>query len=121
MNIMGEAAILFGVCLFSEGISAVLPFPFPGSVIGMVVLLALLLCGAVKEVHIRRVSQFLVGNMPFFFIPACIGILNYLDVLSACFLPLLLAAGLTIPLVYLVTAWVIQLLMRWGEGAQRRD
>ena len=32
MNIMVELALIFGVCLAGEGISAVLPFAFPASV-----------------------------------------------------------------------------------------
>ena len=42
MNIMVELALIFGVCLAGEGISAVLPFAFPASVIAMLLLGALL-------------------------------------------------------------------------------
>lgn len=109
---MGELAIIFGLCLAAEGISALLPVPFPASVISMVLLLVLLLAGVVKERHIGRTCSFFVNNMAFFFIPPCVGILEYLDVLSACLVPFLLIAVFTTPLVYLVTAWVIQLLMK---------
>ena len=47
MNIMAELAIIFGICLVSEGISALLPIALPASVISMLVLLALLLAGIV--------------------------------------------------------------------------
>ena len=117
MNIMGELAIIFGVCLASEGISALLPVPFPASVISMVLLLLLLLAGAVRKEHIGRASRFFVGNMACFFIPPCVGIIEYFDVLSACLVPFLLISVLTTPLVYLTTAWVIQLLMRWRKEA----
>ena len=40
MNIMAELAIIFGICLVSEGISALLPIALPASVISMLVLLA---------------------------------------------------------------------------------
>ena len=51
---MGEIAIIFGICLASEGISALLPIPFPASVLSMLILLALLLSGVVaKEVQKR--------------------------------------------------------------------
>lgn len=66
---MAEIAIVFGVCLVSEGIAALLPFTFPASVISMILLLALLLSGIIKERHIDRVCRFFVGNMAFFFIP----------------------------------------------------
>lgn len=109
---MGELAIIFGLCLAAEGIAALLPFPFPASVISMVLLLILLLAGVVKERHIGQACNFFVNHMAFFFLPPCVGILEYFDVLSSCLVPFLLIAVLTTPLVYLVTAWVIQLLMK---------
>ncbi len=115
MNIMGEIAVIFGVCLLSEGISALLPIPFPASVISMLVLLALLLSGVVKDRHIRRVCGFFTGSMAFFFIPSCVGILEHVDTLSSCLLPFLLVCIITTPLVYLVTAWVVQLMMGYRK------
>lgn len=111
MSIMAEIAIVFGVCLVSEGIAALLPFTFPASVISMILLLALLLSGIIKERHIDRVCRFFVSNMAFFFIPPCVGIIEHAGTLAACLLPFLIISILTTPLIYLVTAWVIQLMM----------
>ena len=47
MNIMAEIAIIFGICLISEGIAALLPIALPASVISLLLLLALLLSGLV--------------------------------------------------------------------------
>ena len=115
MNIMGEIAVVFGVCLISEGISFLLPFPFPAGVISLVLLLLLLFSGVVKERHIGRVSGFLVDNMAFFFVPPCVAIMELLPYL----LPFLFIAVVTTPLVYLVTAWTIQLLIRRKGGKGR--
>ena len=76
MNIMAELAIIFGICLVSEGISALLPIALPASVISMLVLLALLMAGIVKPRHIDRVCRFLVANMAFFFVAPCAGIIE---------------------------------------------
>ena len=65
----GELAVLFGLCLLCEGLTALLPFPLPGSVLSLLLLLVLLLTGVLKERHIGRVSAFFTGNMAFFFIP----------------------------------------------------
>ncbi len=120
MNIMGELAIIFGVCLAAEVIAAALPFAFPASVISMLLLLALLLCGGVKERHIGRASGFFVDNMAFFFIPPCVGILDYAGALAACLVPFLIISILTTPLVYLVTAWVIQGMMALRRRKEAR-
>ena len=122
MNIMAEVAIIFGICLMSEGIAAILPFVFPSSVISMLLLLALLFSGVVKQRHIDRVSRFFLDNMAFFFLPVCVGALEYLPILLECLLPFLFIVFLTTPLVYGVTAWVIQLMMRRRrKGGARHD
>ena len=120
-KIKGEIAIIFGICLVSEGISALLPIPFPASVISLLLLLALLRAGGVKDRHIRRTCGFFTGNMAFFFIPPCVGILDHWSTLSSVLLPFLLISILTTPLVYLVTAWVIQLAMRAQKGRAGHD
>src|SRR5699024_6508505 len=81
LNIMGEIAIIFGICLVSEGISSLLPIPFPASVLSMLILLALLLSGVVQDRHIRRTCGFFTSNMAFFFIPPCVGILEHMSTL----------------------------------------
>ena len=108
---MGELAIVFGVCLVCEGVVSLLPFAFPASVLSMLVLLGLLLSGILKERHIGRVCTFFVGNMAFFFLPSCVGLLEHWGTLSAVLIPFFIVSALTTPLVYAVTAWTIQLLM----------
>lgn len=112
MSVIGEAAIVFGVCLVCEGIAALLPFTFPGSVLSMLVLLLLLLSGVVKTRHIGRICAFFVSNMAFFFLPSCVGLMEHWGALSAVLLPFFAIAVLTTPLVYAVTGWTVQLLMR---------
>ena len=113
---MAELAIIFGVCLLAEGIAAILPVAFPASVISLILLLLLLLSGVIKDRHIGRVSRFFVGNMAFFFVPPCVGILEHTGTLAACLVPFLVIAILTTPLVYCTTAWTIQLML----AARRR-
>ncbi|MEA4934846.1 MAG: CidA/LrgA family protein [Lawsonibacter sp.] len=116
---MAELAIVFGICLVSEGIVAFLPFSFPASVISMLLLLALLMSGLIKQRHIDRVCHFFVGNMAFFFIAPCVGLIEHVDTLLSALVPFLIVCVFTTPLVYFVTAWVIQLMMatRRGKGA----
>ena len=120
MNVMLELALILVICLVGEWIAGLLPFAFPASVISMVLLMVLLMTGVVKERQIRTVSHFFVVNMGLFFVPALVGTLAYTDVLSAQLIPFLVVTFLTTPVVYLVTAWSVQLLMkalRKKEGA----
>ena len=70
MDLILEFCIVFLICMAGEWIAAFLPFTLPASVISLLLLLILLLCGGVKERTIQGTSQFLIGNMGLFFIPA---------------------------------------------------
>ena len=115
MNIMGELALIFGICLVGEGVAALLPVAFPASVISMVLLMVLLLTGVVKDRHIQTashfLSHFLVANMAFFFLPSFVGLLEHIELLKSQLVPLLLIIVLTTPVVYLITGWTVRLLM----------
>ena len=56
MKTLLQIGIVFLICLIGEIISLILPFPFPGSVIAMILLFLLLLFGALKVEHIRPSS-----------------------------------------------------------------
>ena len=112
MHIMAQIALVFGICLLSEGIAALLPFVFPASVISLLILAALLLGGVIKPGHIQLISSFFVANMGMFFIPSLVGTLEYAETLYVLIIPFLVITLLTTPLVYCVTAWTVQLLIR---------
>lgn len=114
---MGELTVIFGLCLVSEGISALIPVAFPASVIALLLLALLLFTGALKPEHIRRSSAFLVANMAFFFLPSCVEVMEHAPAILGQLVPFLLISFLTVPLIYGVTAWVVQLLIRlMGKG-----
>ena len=103
MGIMAQIGIVLAVCLVGEGIAALLPIPFPASVISMVLLFLLLAAKLLRPHHIKEKSNFLITNMACFFVPAGVGILRYADVL-----------------VYGVTAWAVQLTMRAIQKKEAR-
>ena len=113
MSMVAQLWVVFAICLASEGISAVLPFPFPASVLGMLILLALLLTKVLKPRQLQEASDLLLGNMTLFFIPTCVSILTYADVLFRNFWSIVLISLLTTPLVFFVTGHVVQLTMKW--------
>ena len=116
MRILKQLCLLFVICLVSEGISAVLPFTLPSSIISMLFLLALLAVKVVKPDQLREVSSFLLDNMALFFIPVVSGMMNYADVLFENFWAIVLICLLTTPLVFFVTGHVVQLMVRLMKG-----
>lgn len=76
---------LFIVLLFTfvgDLIASILPFPIPGSIIGLLLLLVALILKVIKVEYIMDVSLWLQKNMSFMFIPLCVGIMNYFDILK---------------------------------------
>ena len=112
MNLIFELGILFLICMAGEGIATLLPIMIPASVISLILLLILLLSGVLKERQIRQSAAFLTENMGILFIPAAVGTLEYLDVLKAQAIPFLLITVVSTPIVYFITAWSVQLLMK---------
>ena len=59
MRILTQIGIVLGVCLVGELVAQVLPFPFPSSVIAMVLLFLLLCSKVIKPYHIQGKTDFL--------------------------------------------------------------
>lgn len=109
MKIIKQIGIIFLICWISEVIEAVLPFAFPASVIGLILLLACLLSGLLKIHHVQEKSDFLLSNMAFFFIPAGVSMMNYLDILKSNLIPLLVICVVSTIITFAVTAYSIKL------------
>lgn len=121
MSILKQLVLVFAVCLVAEGISAVLPFTLPASVIGIILLLVLLAVKAVKPKDLKEVSDFLLDNMALFFIPVVSSMIQYKDVLFANFWAIVLICLLTTPLVFFVTGHVVQLTVKLLRRKEKKD
>ena len=71
-----------------------------------------LLLGILRIEHIQEKSDFLLSNMAFFFVPAGVSIINYLDLLKSSLVPLLVVCVVSTVITFAVTAWSIRLTMR---------
>ena len=88
----------------------------PGSVIGMILLFAALCLKLVKHGHIKPVAKFLCDNMALFFVPAGVGIINALDILSAYWQAVLVACAVSTVVVIIVVAFTQQ----WFEKRKQQ-
>lgn len=122
MKIIKQFGIVFLICWISVLVEHFLPFRFPASVIGMLLLLLLLLTGILKVAHIREKSDFLLSNMAFFFIPAGVSVINYTDILKNNWFPLVIICTLTTIFTFAATAYSIKftlyLMNRKQKGAK---
>lgn len=109
MKIIKQIGIVFSVCWLSVLVEKILPFAFPASVIGMILLFICLLSGLLKIEHIQDKADFLLENMAFFFIPAGVSIINYFDVLKNTWLQLILICVISTVITFAVTALSVRL------------
>lgn len=110
MKYLKQLAVLLACCVGGDLLSRATGQRLPGAVLGLALLLVLLLCGAVKEQQIAGTSDFLLQNMAFFFLPACLGVLDVfaqikseiVAILAVCVLTTLCTAAATALTVRLV-------------------
>lgn len=119
LKIITQVGIIFGVCWAAQIVEQALPLAFPASVIGMILMFLLLAFRVLKVDHIREKSDFLLGNMAFFFIPAGVSIINYFDVLKDWVFQLIFICIVTTVITFAVTAYsmrfVMYLMARFSE------
>ena len=121
MKIIKQIGIVFCVCWVSLAIEKLLPFTFPASVIGMILLFICLFTGALKIEHIQEKADFLLENMAFFFVPAGVSIINYFDVLKSTWIQLVIICVISTIVTFAVTAWSVRLTIRLIERRKKSE
>ncbi len=116
MKILMQLAIMLFICLLGEAIASVLPFPFPASVISMLLVLGLLLWGPLKVYHIQKQADFLLDNMGFFFVPPAVAMMGYFSYIKGHLAVLIFISFVTIFTTFAVTAWTVMFMMKRKNG-----
>lgn len=93
-------------------LSVLLAGKIPGNVLGMSLLFMLLALGVIKLSHIEDVADFFLKNMAFFFLPACLGILDVFPQIRSQLIPILAVLLITTLITSAVTAATVHLVLR---------
>lgn len=112
LTIVKELMIILAIYALAEALSYLLETSFPGSVIGMLLLLAALHLKWIRVDDIRYVSSFLLGYMPLFFIPAGVGVMTSYTLMEGFYLPVIALTLISTLLVMAVTGRLVQYLVR---------
>ena len=104
-----QLAILFGCLALGELIITLTHIPLPSSILGMLLLTLLLKLKVIRLEWVRSISDFLVTNIGFFFVPPGVAIMLYFDIIKAQFVPIVTASVVSTVLVLAVTGWVHQI------------
>lgn len=113
-----QCLIIFGCLAVGEFIVWLTGISIPSSIIGMLLLASLLHLRLIKEKWVKGMSDFLISNMGFFFVPPGVALMLYLDVIKAELTPIVVATVVSTVLVLVTTGWTHQLFKRHGDTAE---
>lgn len=112
MIMIRQCSIIFGCLALGELIVFLTDIKLPSSIIGMLLLTLFLKTRVIKLEWIKGMSNFLVDNLGFFFVPPGVALMLYLDLIKAEFFPILTATVISTIIVFVVTGWVHQITHR---------
>ena len=84
----------------------------------MLLLTLFLKLGWIKLHWVQGLSDFLVANLGFFFVPPGVALMLYFDVIAAEFWPIVTATIVSTALVLVVTGWVHQIVRKFRLARQ---
>lgn len=84
----------------------------------MLLLTLFLKLGWIKLQWVQGLSDFLVANLGFFFVPPGVALMLYFDVIAAEFWPIVIATIVSTALVLVVTGWVHQIVRKFRVARQ---
>ncbi len=84
-------AIIFVLLFIGDAISNLLNIPIPGNVIGMVLMTIVLKYKIISLKDVKPVSDVLVKNLAFLFIPPGVGVMVYFNLIKSEFVPIITA------------------------------
>jgi holin-like protein len=104
--------IILIISFLGEVLHAILPFPIPASIYGLVLMLSGLTSGVIPLRKIEKAGVFLIDVMPMLFIPAGVGLMVSWVFLKPVFVPVILITIITTVLVMAVTGRVTQAILK---------
>jgi len=113
-----QCFIIFGCLAVGELIVWLTGITIPSSIIGMLLLTALLQTKVVKLEWVKGMSDFLISNLGFFFVPPGVALMLYFDIIKAELLPIIVATLASTVIVLIVTGWTHQLFKKHGNTSE---
>ncbi len=120
MKVITQIGIVLAICLAGELLVQWIPFPFPASVMGMILLFLLLFFKILKPEHIRQKTDFMLKNMAFFFVPAGVGLLGNVDYLISNGVALFIICVLSTILTFFASAYTVKAVIALQNKVQNR-
>ncbi len=116
-----QCSILFGCMAVGELIVWLTGLRLPSSIIGMLLLTLLLKLGWIKLEWVKGLTDFLIANLGFFFVPPGVALMLYFDIIQAQLLPIVTATLVSTVIVLVVTGQVHQIVRRHMPSSVKRS
>lgn len=104
MKFLVQSFWLLFFYLLGLGLSVLIGGIIPGSVLGMVLLFMVLVFGWLSPNRVSRVSELLIDNMVLFFLPAAVGLVTSVGLITANLTAILVAAAVSTVLIVAAVA-----------------
>lgn len=118
MQALRGLAVLLLLQAAGEGITRALALPFPGPVVGLLLLLLALNLPLLRA-PVAAAANLLLSHLSLLFVPVGVGVIVHLKVLSEYAGRLALVIAVSTWAGIAATAWVTQALMRRAQAAER--
>ena len=120
MRILKQIGFIFGICLVGQIIAELIPVPFPGSVMSMVLLFILFMLNWATPEKLKKVNDFLLENMSFFFVPSAVSIITKYDLIKNSIVQILIICVVSVVVTFAVTAYTVTFVMKIQERFRRK-
>lgn len=118
---LGYLALILLCQLIGEIITRVTKLPVPGPVIGMVLLFCGLVVRGKMPSELETVGGFLLRYLPLLFVPAGVGVITNLDLLTRSWAPIAGAIIIGTAVTIAITGLVMQFLNRRQPAANEKE
>ena len=118
MKYVKQTLIILGFTALGEVLAALIPFPIPAAIYGLVLLLIALGTGVLTTGHVKETSDFLISIMPVLYVPACVRILEYWGVIAQNVTAIVTITVVSTFLVFAISALVTNRLLKRKGGKE---
>lgn len=114
-----QIVLLYGIYLLGEFIQSISHIPVPGSIVGMLLLFVALHVKLVKRNWLSLGGTFLLKHLPLLFIPATVGVIDYLELFKGKGLVTIAIAFLSTFIVMVVSSLLSDFILAKSEDMKK--
>ncbi|WP_180888778.1 CidA/LrgA family protein [Raoultella planticola] len=116
-----QVLIYAGLFVSAEYLVNWLHLPLPANLVGMLMLLALIICRVIPLNWVRAGARWLLAEMLLFFVPAVVAVVNYTQLLMVDGWRIFLVIALSTLMVLGATAWVVDKVYRYEVSRMKHE